>query len=87
MPAIIRVRYYVKIAIPGGLSQTGMYGPLPCRKRKMKVTGWSAQMYSAFIGAQSSWPLMECAAALVLSSNAALGGCSGLQVATFANPQ
>ena len=44
-------------------------------------------MYSAFIGAQSSLPLMECAAALVLSSNAALGGCSGLQVATFANPQ
>ena len=36
--------------------QTGMYGPPLCRKRKMKVTGWSAQMYSAFVGAQSSWP-------------------------------
>jgi hypothetical protein len=35
---------------------TGMYGPPPCRKRKMKVTGWSAQMYSALVGAQSSWP-------------------------------
>ena len=31
-------------------------GPPLCRKRKMKVTGWSAQMYSAFVGAQSSWP-------------------------------
>src|ERR1035441_287745 len=36
--------------------QTGMYGPPLCRKRKMRVTGWSAQMYSAFIGAQGSWP-------------------------------
>jgi hypothetical protein len=35
---------------------TGMYGPPLCRKRKMKVTRWSAQMYSAFVGAQSSWP-------------------------------
>jgi hypothetical protein len=26
-----------------------MYGPPPCRKRKMKVTGWSAQMYTAFV--------------------------------------
>jgi hypothetical protein len=33
-----------------------LYGPPLCRKRKMKVTGWSAQMYSAFVGAQSSWP-------------------------------
>jgi len=33
-----------------------MYGPPPRRKRKMKMTGWSAQMYSAFVGAQSSWP-------------------------------
>jgi len=32
---------------------TGMYGPPPCRKRKMKVTGWSAQMYSAFVGAEA----------------------------------
>ncbi len=29
----------------------GMYGPPPCRKRKVRVTGWSAQMYSAFVGA------------------------------------
>ena len=29
---------------------TGMYGPPPFRKRKMRVTGWSAQMYSAFVG-------------------------------------
>ena len=28
-----------------------MYGPLLCRKRKVRVTGWSAQMYSAFVGA------------------------------------
>src|SRR5438477_583293 len=26
--------------------QFGMYGPPHCRKRKMKVTGWSAQMYT-----------------------------------------
>jgi hypothetical protein len=25
-----------------------MYGPPLCRKRKTKVTGWSAQMYPAF---------------------------------------
>jgi hypothetical protein len=31
--------------------ETGMYGPPLCRKRKTKVTGWSAQMYSAFVGA------------------------------------
>jgi hypothetical protein len=36
--------------------QSGMYGPPLCRKRKMKLTGWSAQMYSAFVGAQGSWP-------------------------------
>ena len=41
--------------------QTGMYGPPPCRKRKMNVTGWSAQMYSAFVGHKLlAW--MECAA-------------------------
>src|SRR5271163_4318332 len=28
-----------------------MYGPPPCCKRKVKVTGWSAQMYAAFVGA------------------------------------
>ena len=31
----------------------GMYGPPPCRKRKVRVTGWSAQMYSAFVGAKA----------------------------------
>jgi len=33
--------------------QTGMYGPPLCRKRKMRVTVWSAQMYSAFVGVQA----------------------------------
>jgi len=33
-----------------------MYGPPLCRKRKIEITGWSAQMYSAFVGAQGSWP-------------------------------
>jgi hypothetical protein len=28
----------------------GMYGLPPCRKRKMRMAGWSAQMYSAFVG-------------------------------------
>jgi hypothetical protein len=27
-----------------------MYGPPPFRKRKVNVAGWSAQMYSAFVG-------------------------------------
>ena len=59
--------------------QTGMYGPPLCRKRKMTVTGWSAQMYSAFVGAQApGLDGMRCA--LVLFSNAALEGFSGLQV-------
>src|SRR6202035_1513090 len=59
--------------------QTGMYGPPLCRKRKMKLTGWSAQMYSAFVGAQApGLDGMRCA--LVLFSNAALEGFSGLQV-------
>ena len=31
--------------------QTGMYGPPPCRKRKVRVTSWSAQMHTAFVGA------------------------------------
>jgi hypothetical protein len=35
---------------------TGMYGPPLCRKRKMRVTGWSAQMYTAFVGVDHSWP-------------------------------
>jgi hypothetical protein len=34
----------------------GMYGPPPCRKRKMEVTVWSAQMYSTFSGVFDSWP-------------------------------
>jgi hypothetical protein len=29
--------------------EPGMYGPPLCRKRKTKVTGWSAQMYPAFV--------------------------------------
>jgi hypothetical protein len=62
-----------------GGRQTGMYGPPLCRKRKMKLTGWSAQMYSAFVGAQApGLDGMRCA--LVLFSNAALEGFSGLQV-------
>ena len=28
--------------------QYGMYGPPPCRKRKVKMTVWSAQMYPVF---------------------------------------
>jgi hypothetical protein len=27
-----------------------MYDPPPFRKRKVKVAGWSAQMYTAFFG-------------------------------------
>jgi hypothetical protein len=38
-----------------------MYGPPLCRKRKMMVTGWSAQMYTAFIG-EFLLAMMECAA-------------------------
>jgi len=30
-----------------------MYGPPPFRKRKLRVTCWSAQMYSAFVGAEA----------------------------------
>jgi hypothetical protein len=26
----------------------GMYGPPPCCKRKVKIAGWSAQMYPVF---------------------------------------
>jgi hypothetical protein len=33
-----------------------MYGPPPRRKRKVKVAGWSAQMYTAFVGESSSGP-------------------------------
>ena len=38
-----------------------MYGPPFRRKRKMKVTGWSAQMYSALLE-HKLLALMECAA-------------------------
>jgi hypothetical protein len=31
-----------------------MYGPLLLRKRKVMVAGWSAQMYTAFIGTRGS---------------------------------
>ena len=56
-----------------------MYGPPLCRKRKMKVTGWSAQMYSAFVEHKApGLDGMRCA--LVLFSNAALEGFSCLQV-------
>jgi hypothetical protein len=34
-----------------------------CRKRKVRVTGWSAQMYSAFAG-EMLLAMMECAALL-----------------------
>jgi hypothetical protein len=34
----------------------GMYGPPPRCKRKVKVAGWSAQMYTAFVGVMCSWP-------------------------------
>jgi hypothetical protein len=33
-----------------------MYGPPPFRKRKVKVAGWSAQMYTAFVGEGFSGP-------------------------------
>jgi hypothetical protein len=50
-----------------------MYGPPLCRKRKTKVTGWSAQMYSAFVEHKLlALDGMRCA--LVLLSNAALEG-------------
>jgi hypothetical protein len=50
-----------------------MYGPPLCRKRKMKVTGWSAQMYPAFVE-QKLRALDGMRCALVLLSNAALEG-------------
>src|SRR6185369_4787942 len=34
----------------------GMYGPPQNCKRKIKMTVWSAPMYSAFGGVQDSWP-------------------------------
>ena len=35
----------------------GMYGPPLRRKRNLKdATSWSAQMYTAFVGVDHSWP-------------------------------
>ena len=31
-----------------GKTYSGMYGPPPCCKRKVKIAGWSAQMYPVF---------------------------------------
>jgi len=39
-----------------------MYGPPLCRKRKMRVTGWPAQIVFGLVGAQKLRALMECAA-------------------------
>jgi hypothetical protein len=59
--------------------RTRMYGPPPCRKRKVRVTGWSAQMYAAFVGAVAlGQDGMRCA--LVPISNAALKGFFRLRV-------
>jgi hypothetical protein len=33
-----------------------MYGPPLRREQKVSVTGWSAQMYTAFVGVDHSWP-------------------------------
>ena len=33
-----------------------MYGPPQSCKRKLKMTIWSAPMYSAFVGVSDSWP-------------------------------
>ena len=38
------------------IQQSGMYSPPHRHKRKMRVTGWSAPMYTPFVGEQSSWP-------------------------------
>jgi hypothetical protein len=34
----------------------GMYGPPRVCKRKLLMTDWSAQMYSAFVGIYDPWP-------------------------------
>ena len=39
-----------------------MYGPPLFRKQKMRMTGWSALMYTALVGVPRSWARMECAA-------------------------
>src|SRR5258705_6396381 len=55
-----------------------MYGPPVCRKRKTKVTGWSAQMYPAFVEHKLlALDGMRCA--LVLLSNAALESMQQMQ--------
>ena len=60
--------------LPGG-RQTGM----PCRKRKMRVTCWSALMYTPLLENKApGLDGMRCA--LVLLSEAALKDFSGLQV-------
>jgi len=56
-----------------------MHGPPPYCKRKMKVTNWSARMYSAFVGVAILWPEWN-AMRSVLFSNAAFAGCFRLQV-------
>jgi hypothetical protein len=38
-----------------------MYGPPRCRKRKLRMTVWSAQMYSAFSGVKGPLAMMESA--------------------------
>jgi hypothetical protein len=38
------------------LLNIGMYGPPLVCKRNLKMTGWSAPMYSAFGGVSDSWP-------------------------------
>ena len=35
---------------------SGMYGPPPFCKRKMKMAEWSARMYPASVGVANSWP-------------------------------
>jgi hypothetical protein len=40
--------------------RTGMYGPPPCCKRKVKIAVWSAQVYPAFLS-NNSGHVMECA--------------------------
>ncbi len=46
----------IQLGVIIGAGFVGMYGPPPYRKRKMKVTGWSAQMYTTFFGVCDSWP-------------------------------
>src|SRR5258708_35808564 len=55
-----------------------MYGPPPNCKRKMSGQGWSAQMYTAFIGVKGLRATMECATLsshLLLQSWKTLSGC------------